>query len=159
MPDKPTWYGRLEEVIAELSELPWPWVDRQTLQALLRVGPRRAQQILRPCEVRRIGANMVAAREELIEHLKLLASGDVAHYERRRRQKLAQALAQPKVFVEAPVTVLDQDFAGLPDGVSLAPGTISVTFTSPKEALEKLLALAMAIGNHFDEFERRVGMD
>lgn len=162
MPDKPTWYGRLEQVIVELTGLPWPWVDRETLQSLLQVGPRRAQQIMRPCVTRQLGANGVADRTELIEHLKRLAAGDEAHYERRRRQKLAQvldglrqaALAQPKVLVEAPVTVLGQQFANLPDGVSVSPGTISVTFSSPNEALQRLLALAIAIGNDFGEFER-----
>ena len=165
MPDKPTWYGRLDQAIAELGNLPWPWVDRETLQSLLQVGPRRAQQILRPCVTRQVGANGVAGREELIAHLKRLAAGDEAHYERRRRQRLAQvleglrqtALAQPKVLVEAPTTVLNQEFANLPDGVSVSPGAISITFSSPSEALQRLLALAMAIGNDFNEFERMAG--
>ena len=165
MPDKPIWYGRLDQVVAELGNLPWPWVDRETLQSLLRVGPRRAQQILRPCVTRQVGANGVAGREELIAHLKRLAAGDEAHYERRRRQRLAQvleglrraALTQPKVLVEAPTTVLQQEFANLPDGVSVSPGAISITFSSPNEALQRLLALAMAIGNDFNEFERITG--
>ena len=165
MPDKPTWYGRLDEAIAELGNLPWPWVDRETLQSLLRVGPRRAQQILRPCVTRQVGANGVADREELIAHLKRLAAGDEVHYERRRRQRLAEvleglrraALAQPKVLVEAPTTVRNQEFGNLPDGVSISPGAISITFSSPSEALQRLLALAMAIGNDFDEFERMAG--
>jgi len=162
VPDKPTWYGRLDQVIAELGDLPWPWVDRETLQSLLQVGPRRAQQILRPCVTRQVGANGVADRGELIAHLKRLAAGDDAHYERRRRQRLAQALeglrqaalAQPKVLVEAPITVTSQQFADLPEGISVSPGAISITFSSPEEALQRLLALAMAIGNDLNEFER-----
>jgi hypothetical protein len=165
LPDKPTWYGRLDQVIAELGDLPWPWVDREVLQSLLNVGRRRAQQILRPCVTRQIGANGVADRDALIAHLKRLAAGDQAHYERRRRQKLAQileglqqaALAQPKVLVEAPPSVLHQEFFNLPDEVSVSPGVISITFSSPNEALQRLLALAMAIGNDFTEFERMAG--
>ena len=162
MPDKPTWYGRLEEIIVELNGLPWPWIDRETVQSLLKVGRRRAQQILQPCVGRQIGASGVADRAELIAHLTRLAAGDDAHYERRRRQRLAQvmeglraaALAQPKVLVEAPVTVLNQQFADLPSGVSVSPGSITINFTTPNEALQRLLALAMAIGNDFQEFER-----
>jgi hypothetical protein len=156
------WYGRLDGVIVELGQLPWPWVDRETLQVLLQVGPRRAQQILRPCVTRQVGANGVADREDLIAHLKRLASGDEAHYELRRRQRLARvlnglrqaALAQPKILVEAPISVVNQEFANLPDGISVSPGAISITFASPNEALQRLLALAMAIGNDFNEFER-----
>jgi hypothetical protein len=162
VPDKPIWFGRLDQIIAELENLPWPWVDRETLESLLRVGPRRAQQILRPCVSRQVGANGVAERQELIGHLKRLASGDEAHYERRRRQKLAQvlerwrqeALMHPKVLVEARTAVVNQQFADLPRGVTVSPGAISITFASPNEALERLLALAMAIGNNFAEFER-----
>ena len=162
VPDKPTWYGRLPQVISELDDLPWPWVDRETLQSLLQVGARRAQQILRPCVTRQVGANGVADRSELIAHLKRLAAGDEAQYERRRRQRLAHildglrqaALSQPKVLVEAPVTVLSRQFADLPHGVSVGQGTIAITFSSTSEALERLLALAVAIGNDFSEFER-----
>jgi hypothetical protein len=107
----------------------------------------------------------VAGREELIAHLKRLATGGEAHYERRRRQRLAQvleglrqaALAQPKVLVEAPAHVIRQKIASLPDGVSVSPGAISITFSSPSEALQRLLTLAMAIGNDFNEFERMAG--
>jgi hypothetical protein len=107
----------------------------------------------------------MAGREGLIAHLKRLAAGDEAHYERRRRQKLAQvlerlrqeALARPQVLVEAPAAVLSQEFANLPDGVSVSPGAIAIKFSSPSEALQRLLALAMAIGNDFSEFERIAG--
>ena len=106
----------------------------------------------------------MADREELIAHLKRLAAGDEAHYERRRRQRLAMvldglrqaALAQPKVLVEAPTAVLNRELADLPDGVSITPGAISITFSSPNEALERLLALAMAIGNERERFEEAV---
>ena len=165
MPDKPIWYGRLDQIISELGKLPWPWVDRETLQTLLRVGPRRAQQILRPFVIRQVGANGVADREELIAHLKRLAAGELAHYEQRRRQRLADILgemrqaviAQPKVMVEAPTSMINQEFAHLPEGVLVAPGTISISFSSPREALQRLLALAIAIGNDFNEFERMAG--
>lgn len=157
MPDKPIWYGRLNEAIARLHELPYPWVDRATLESLLGVGRRRAQQILQPCAARRIGASVVADRKELIAHLQALASSDAAYYEQQRRRKLAEKLAQPAVLVEAPEAVRRQEFANLPEGVSVSPGMISIAFSTPSEALQRLLVLAMAIGNDFDEFERIVG--
>ena len=91
-----------------------------------------------------------------------LAEGDAGHYERQRRRQLAEILAQlqkdrlelPQLLVEAPLQVLTQQFDNLPAGVRLEPGRITVTFDQPHQALEKLLALAMAIGNDFDRFER-----
>jgi hypothetical protein len=100
----------------------------------------------------------------LISHLRRLAGGEEAYYERRRRRKVAEMLsqlqkehlAQPRLVVEAPLQVVNQEFENLPEGVRLEPGRITLSFTEPQQALEKLLALAMAISNDFDRFERQV---
>jgi hypothetical protein len=91
-----------------------------------------------------------------------LAAGDTGHYERVRRHKLAATLEQlqrelverPRVLVEAPATIVNQELEDLPEGIDLAPGRITVRFAGQREALEKLLALAMAIGNDPHHFER-----
>jgi hypothetical protein len=49
---------------------------------------------------------------------------------------------------------VNQEIAELPSGIHLTPGQIRIEFRQPSEALEKLLALAMAIGNDIDRFER-----
>jgi hypothetical protein len=160
MPDKPTWCGNLPAIAQQFRELPDPWVDRGTLQRALGVGPRRAQQILAPCVGRRVGANGVADREVLLAHLHRLTSGEAAHYEEKRRLRLAERMRQLQeerrrsVLVEAPVAVRNQELGKLPEGVSIAPGQIVVSFGSTRDALEKLLALAMAVGNDPLLFER-----
>lgn len=160
MPDKPLWCGHLKEAVRELRALPYPWVDRATVERVLRVGRRRAQQILRPCRQ----TAGVTGREELIAHLERLASGEAVYYERRRREQLAEKLTaldkawreQPKTLVEAPTAIVNQELGNLPAGVILRPGEITVRFETPQEALQKLLALAMAAGNDLDGFERIV---
>jgi len=162
MPDKPIWFGRLDQVIAELEALPQPWIDRAGLERLLGVGRRRAQQILQPCVTQQIGASGLADRDQLIARMKQLAHGEAAYYEQRRRRQLAQQLEKlrqawletPHVVVEAPQAISKQEFDDLPRGVHVGPGAITVEFGSVQEGLEKLLALAMAIGNDFARFER-----
>lgn len=162
MPDKPVWYGRIDLIITELSSLPLPWIDRQTIETVLQVGRRRAQQILRPCVSHRIGSNVVAHRDTFIEQLKKVAAGDEVYYEQRRRQRLAKSLCklnrdvidQPPLLVEASRKVTESVLTDMPPGIFLAPGAIRVEFKDPTEALQKLLALAMAIGNDFDTFEQ-----
>lgn len=164
MPAKPLWYGRLPQAIAELRSLPWPWVDRSALEQALGVGRRRAQQILAPLAERHIGANGVADRERLIAHLEALAEGEQAHYEQRRRQLFAEKVQswqqsrrlEPTILVEAPASLVNQAISSLPEGVTLRPGEIVVHFSTAVEALEKLLAIAMAAGNDLDSFERLV---
>jgi hypothetical protein len=164
MPAKPSWYSKLDDVIRELERLPRPFVDRATLEFLLGVGRRRAQQILAPCITERVGTNGLADRDALILRLRRVAEGDDSYYERQRRRNVAQILAQlqkdrrerPQLLVEAPSRVVNQEIENLPVGVCLEPGRITLTFDQPQQALEKLLALAMAISNDFELFERQV---
>lgn len=168
MPDKPLWLARLAEAIRELESSEEPWVDRPTVESLLGVGRRRAQQLLAPIARRRVGSSVVADRADVVAHLKRVASGDTAYYEDRRRKQLWESLAaarrewieQPPVLVE--VAAADQrrverdDFEGLPAGVELGPGVITVRFAEPEEALQKLMALALAISRNRVGFEERV---
>jgi hypothetical protein len=166
MPAKPVWYRRLDEIVSRVERLSQPWVDRQMVQEVLRIGPRRAQQILQSCLTGKVGTSSVVTRDAFLAHLKTLASGDDSFYEQQRRRRFARTLAewrqkrqeQPQLLVEAPAGVMDQELATLPPGVELGPGVVSVRFHTSQEALEKLLALAMAIGRDFIEFERRTSL-
>ncbi|HYP05017.1 MAG TPA: hypothetical protein VER03_02185 [Bryobacteraceae bacterium] len=165
MPAKPVWYRNLHHIIEELRRHPLPYVDRATVEFLLGVSRRRAQQIMAPCVFdRRVGINGLADRNALITRLERVAEGDEGAYEIERRRKVAnlienlrqQWITQPQLLVEAPTAVVNQDFENLPAGVRLEPGRITVEFEEPQQGLEKLLALAMAISNDFDLFERCV---
>ena len=150
----------MEEITLRLRERPDPWVDRAQIQNLLGIGARRAQQILAPCVTRQVGLNGLADREKIIAHLHRLAAGDSAYYERERRNRLSEQLdalyreRRRSLLVAAPTTVVNQEFANLPEGVSVTPGQITVRFATPIEALQRLLALAMAIRNDELLFER-----
>ena len=164
MPAKPVWLSHINNILHDLEALPRPFVDRPTVEFLLGVGPRRAQQIMAPCVTDHVGSSGLADRNALISHLRHLADGDDARYEQQRRYKVAailaqlhkQRLEQPRLLVEAPLRVVSQEFENLPAGVRLDRGRITVEFENPQQALEKLLALAMAISNDFDRFERLV---
>ena len=168
MPAKPIWYRKMPHIIEDLRKHPLPHVDRPTVEFLLGVSRRRAQQIMAPCVLeRRIGTNGLADRDALITRLEQIAEGEEGTYEIERRRKVAnlietlrqQRITQPQLLVEAPTAVLNQEFENLPDGVRLEPGRLTVEFDEPQQGLEKLLALAMAISNDFEFFERCVARD
>ena len=152
----------MDRIIEQLRALPRPFVDRAAVELLLGVGRRRAQQIIAPCVSERVGANGLVERELFIRHLRQLAEGDQGYYEIGRRRKVAEVIGRlrkermetPQLLVEAPPQVVHQGFEDLPPGVQLEPGRITVEFREPQEALSKLLSLAMAISNDFDQFER-----
>jgi hypothetical protein len=115
-----------------------------------------------PCITDRVGSNGLVDREVLIGHLRRLARTDDVSYEYTRRRKIAELLEglrkdrlqRPQVLVEAPIQVMSQEIDQLPPGVQVEAGRIIVEFDQPQQALEKLLALAMAIGNDYAAFER-----
>jgi hypothetical protein len=162
MPARAAWISRINEISTELERLPRPFIDRSTIEVLLQVGRRRAQQILAPCVSDRVGANGLAERDTVIRRLHEIAEGQEEHFETERRRKVAyvieklrrERIESPQVLIEAPVRVLSQQLLNLPAGVAITPGRITVEFTEPQQALEKLLALAMAIGNDYELFER-----
>src|ERR1035438_249190 len=170
MPDKPLWLDRLPEALHQLELSREPWVDRPTLESLLGVGRRRAQQLLAPVAKRRVGTSVVANSADLMAHLKRIAAGQEAHYEERRRKQLWEYLGQarqkwvrqPPVLVEVSQAQMQRvevlDFDGLPEGIELAPGSITVRFGEPDEALQKLMALGMAISLNRRAFEQRVAL-
>src|SRR5579872_3200597 len=124
MPAKPLWYSKINDVILELQALPRPFIDRATVEFLLGIGRRRAQQIMAPCITDRVGSSGLAGRDALISHLRRLAAGEEADFEIGRRRRVAALLGElrkereerPRVLVEAPVRILTQQFSGLPDG-------------------------------------------
>lgn len=165
MPDKPFWYHHLDEVIQQLEASPQTFIDRATLESLLGIGRRRAQQILQPLVRRTLGKNGLAAKAEVIAHLRRLAAGDAAHFEKQRRERLhaildqlhAQAKERPRVLVEAPTVVVNQELESLPPGVHLSPGRIQIDgFRTAEEAKQKLLVLILAMGNDPDGFDARI---
>src|ERR1017187_8237203 len=66
MPAKPAWYSKINDIVRELDVLPRPFVDRATVEFLLGVGRRRAQQIMAPSITDRVGTNGLADRNLLI---------------------------------------------------------------------------------------------
>jgi len=165
MPDTPLWYDRLEDAIKQLEDGSDPWVDRARLESLLGIGRRRAQQILRPLVCQTVGRSGLADRGEVIDYLRRLAAGEPAFHAQERRRRFAatldgfvrEAQEQPRVLVEAPTRIVDQQLDDLPPGVHLAPGQIRIEgFRTAEEAMKKLLALAMAMGNDPIGFDARI---
>jgi hypothetical protein len=87
MPARPAWISRINDICSELESLPRPFVDRSTLEVLLQVGRRRAQQILAPSVSDRVGSSGLADRDSVIARLRGMAAGAEERHETERRRK------------------------------------------------------------------------
>ena len=163
MPAKPAWYNKINDVIRELRSslvLSSTGPRSNSCSASAAAGPSRSW---RPVS-RTTWTNGLADRDRLITRLRRLAGGDDGYYEVQRRRQVAtvidrlrkERMERPQLFVEAPACIVNQKFENLPAGLRLEPGRITVEFDNPQQALEKLLALVMAIGNDSDCFERQI---
>ena len=165
MPSTPTWLGRLSLAIDQLENLPLSWVDSGTLGFVLGIGRRRAQQILQPLVRQALGKNGLAPKQDVIRHLQNLARGDAVFFEKQRQRRLGALLQQmqqdllsrPRVLVEAPNSIVEQQFQNLPAGIQLSAGKITIEgFTDHREALHMMLALVLAAGNDPSGFDQRI---
>src|SRR5512146_3122151 len=92
MPAKPRWLLRVPEMIATLSALPTPWVDRAVIERVFGLRRRRAIQLLHAFEGFQVGRTFLADRQAVLAWLRAVQSGDDYHWERRRRSRLGEHL-------------------------------------------------------------------
>ncbi len=166
-----SWIPKINDLAFELSCLAEtePLIGSSKLQALLGVGPRESQRILAPIVVKHNGKAGLARIEAVIERLKELAGAD-PQQEQDRQRRFARWLVteeqklkvMPRLLVdpgpEVVRNVLRRGFDGLPDGITLEPGKVTIQFSTSVESLEKLGALALAIARRggLDQYEEKV---
>jgi hypothetical protein len=152
----PLWYPRIPLVLRTLEEAgKAPFVTRSGIEKLLGVRQRQAIVLMHRWGASRIGRDLVLRRETLVAVLRSLLRGESYEIEQGRQEKLVAELrrsrAAPLRFAAGPAKVA---VANLPAGVTLTPGRIEVEFSTPKEAVERLYALALALVNDFGAFEK-----
>jgi len=161
MPAKAQWLLRIPEILDELSALDVPVVDRAVCERVFGLRRRRAIDLMRAFGGYQAGRTFLIDRPKLLAQLQeILASPDFK-MERQRKERLAERLEairrlQTGTHVSIPVQtlVLSQRLPDLPAGVKLSPGALHVQFQSSEELLRKLFALAQAIANDYEAFER-----
>jgi hypothetical protein len=162
MPAKAQWLLRVPEILAELSLLDVPVVDRAVCERLFHLRRRRAIDLIRCFGGYQAGRTFLLDRPMLIAQLEQIRDSSDFKLEWRRKERLAERLdairrlqAGERVAIAVAPETLSQRLPDLPDGVGLSPGALHILFQSPEELLSKLFALAQAIANDYAAFEKR----
>jgi hypothetical protein len=162
MPAKAQGLLRVPDILAELSALDVPIVDRAVCERLFGLGRRRAIDLIRGFGGYQAGRTFLVDRPKLVAQLEQIRDSPDFKMESRRKERLAERLdairrLQAGVRVAVPVEpeALRQRLPDLPPGVELSPGALHIQFQSPEELLGKLFALAQAIANDYEAFEKR----
>jgi hypothetical protein len=162
MPAKAQWLLRVPEILAELSALDVPIVDRAVCERLFRLRRRRAIDLIRCFGGYQAGRTFLVDRPKLVAQLEQIRDSPDFKMEWRRKERLAERLdairrlqAGARVVIPAEPETGRRRLPDLPPGVGLSSGALHIQFQSPEELLSKLFALAQAIANDYEAFEKR----
>ena len=162
MPAKAQWLLRVPEILEELRALDVPVVDRAVCERLFRLRRRRAIDLLRCFGGYQAGRTFLIDRPKLVAQLEQIRDSSDFKMEWRRKERLADRLeamrrlqAGARVAIPVEAEAMSQRWPDLPEGVGLSPGVLHIQFQSSEELLSKLFALAQAIANDYEGFEKR----
>ena len=161
MPAEPQWLLRLPEIIEELAALSAPVIDRSVIERVFRVRRRRAIHLLGWFDGYQAGRTFLVERDSLLRQLRNLAAGERFTFEKRRHEKLTDSLERIRserqaARIAVPVLAAPNPgaaVAGLPPGVQLRRGCLTVDFDGVQELLGKLYQIAQAAAADFSGFE------
>jgi hypothetical protein len=165
VPRKPKHWLYLADALPDIERLETEWVDRASLQETLGCSQTEAWRILK-----RLGAEpgpggaLVVARDVFLERVRQYLHDDRVVFERRRRERIEQALDALNPHTRARlVKVIEEDrpaealallstrFASLPEGVELTPHSLHIRFQGREEFLQRLGAVLFALENDTDK--------
>ena len=105
------------------------------------------------------GYQRTAPRTKLLQQLRKHRARAAFRGEEERRARLLAERRKARltgIRVTLPAETLDAKLASLPEGVSVERDRIDVRFSGAKETVERLYALAYALGNDYERFEALV---
>jgi hypothetical protein len=136
-----------------------PVIDRPVFEKVFGVRRRRAIQLLHFFGGYQTGRTFLVDRLALIGQLEALLDGAEFVREKRRRQRLWEALekgrlhgAAARVRIPVKPDVQDRRLSDLPEGIQLQSGSLRVDFCKVEDLLAKLFELSKAAANDFEAF-------
>lgn len=162
MPDQPSWIQEVPEIL-EILESPGapPFLDRPAVERLFGVRRRQAIHLLGRFGGYQVGKTFLVPREAVIDFLRNPRRHVSAELEKDRFERVANALGQARqdlhqrrMPIPIPADTHSLEISGLPEGIRLETGRLTVHFDKPVELLQKLFALSQALANDFETFER-----
>ena len=150
MPDKPSYLHRITEILAEAkTPKPIPFFRRCDIEALFGLQRRQAINLMHRIGAVRVSNEIAIPQQDLVSWLETAALDPARMREIRRQKRVIGRIVELKaetaaravkiVLPDPPPAPVD-----LPAGVSLQPGTLTISFNSEQQLLERLFLLARA---------------
>ena len=150
MPDNPSYIHKLEGILAEArSPKPIPFFRRRDIEALFGLKKRQAVNLMHRIGAIRVSRELAVEQRDLIWWLEQMLSDPSVASEQRRHERVIGRIVELKAETAArAVRIVLPDPAppvDLPEGVSLQPGLLTVSFENEQQLLERLFLLARVL--------------
>ena len=150
MPDNPSYIHKLEGILAEArSPKPIPFFRRRDIEALFGLKKRQAVNLMHRIGAIRVSRELAVEQRDLIRWLEQMLSDPSVASEQRRHERVIGRIVELKAETAArAVRIVLPDPAppvDLPEGVSLQPGLLTVSFENEQQLLERLFLLARVL--------------
>jgi hypothetical protein len=155
LPDNPTYIHKLAAILAEArTPKPIPFFRRRDIEALFGLRKRQAVNLMHHIGAIRVSRELAVDQRDLIRWLEQRISDPSVSLEQRRHDVLIERIVDLKAETAAraiKIVLPDRKpAAGLPDGVSLQPGLLTVSFDNQQELLQRLFLLARVLATNPD---------
>ena len=153
MPDKPSYIHRLTSILAEAkSPKPIPFFRRGDVEALFGLQRRQAINLMHTIGAVRVSHEIASPQRDLVSWLEHRVANPAGAHERQRRERVIGRIVDLKAETAArAVKIVLPDSppsAGMPPGVSLQPGFLTVSFNNEQQLLERLFQLARMLATN-----------
>lgn len=150
MPDNPSYIHKLEGILAEArSPKPIPFFRRRDIEALFGLKKRQAVNLMHRIGAIRVSRELAVEQCDLIRWLEQMLSDPSVAIEQRRHERVISRIVELKAETAArAVRIVLPDPApsvDFPEGVSLQPGSLTVSFENEQQLLERLFLLARVL--------------
>jgi hypothetical protein len=150
MPDNPTYIHKLEGILAEAgAPKPIPFFRRRDIEALFGLRKRQAVNLMHRIGAVRVSRELAVEQRGLVRWLEQRISDPAVAVEQRRHEAVIGRIVELKAETAArAIKIVLPDRASsldLPDGVSLQPGLLTLSFDNEQQLLERLFLLARVL--------------
>jgi hypothetical protein len=150
LPHNPTYTHKLGAILVEArSPKPIPFFRRRDIQALFGVKKRQAVNLMHRIGAVRVSRELAIEQRDLVRWLDRMIADPSVTVEQRRHVAVIDRIVELKAETAArAIKIVLPDrapSAELPDGVSLLPGLLTVSFDNEQQLLERLFLLARVL--------------
>jgi hypothetical protein len=150
MPDNPSYIHKLAGILAEArAPKPIPFFRRRDIEALFGLKKRQAVNLMHRIGAIRVSRELAVEKRDLLRWLEQMIEDPTVAIEQRRHERVIDRIIELKAETAARAVKIvlpdGKPCVELPDGVTLRPGLLTVSFETDHQLLERLFLLARVL--------------